>query len=474
MKREAAKICSQVAAWLAIACMSLAIFPDQAQAAQPPVITGQTAVLCEVGTGRILFEKDADKRMYPASMTKILTALTAFDYWKPDEFITLGSEINEVPPGSSKANHVVGETLTFENLLRGLMIKSGNESGCAIAFHTAKRMTNNPDLTYAEAERIFCEKMNEKAKSFGATDTQFTNPHGFHDNSHYTTANDILKISLEFMKVPLLREIVSEKVFEGNGAGISPPDAYYTKDYYWESHNELLLNNEWFYEAANGIKTGFTDEASNCLAASAEKDGVELISVVFFSPVPSVWEDSKALLEYGFNNFSYRKIQEDGDLMGEESILRPRLGAKEKITVYAEGEHEWLYSDEEVNQITRELVYDEAYLATAADLPEGVPAGSVWLKAPIEKGSKIGTAVYTLNGNTIFEAPLISSDDVEARTFGSDVNYYWERFRALAFTSQAMKYWIAGGVVAAVIIILLIRRALRPKRRNRYGNYRRY
>jgi D-alanyl-D-alanine carboxypeptidase (penicillin-binding protein 5/6) len=473
MKRRA--MLQKAAAWLAIACMSLAIFPVRAPAAQEPALTGQTAILCEVGTGRILYEKDADKRMYPASMTKILTALTAFDYWKPDEFITLGSEINEVPAGSSKANHAVGETLTFENLLRGLMIRSGNESGCAIAFHTAKKMPGGKEnMTYAEAERIFCAKMNEKAKSLGATDTNFTNPHGYHDNNHYTTANDILKISLEFMKVPLLREIVSEKLFEGNGAGDSPPEGAYTKNYYWESHNELLLNNDWFYESATGIKTGFTDEAGNCLAASATKDGMELISVVFFSPAPSVWEDSMALLDYGFNNFSYRKIQRDGDPMGEESILRPRLGAAEKVEVYAQGEHEWLYSEEEVNSITRALVYDESYLASAAELPEGMPEGEVWLKAPISKGSQIGKAVYTLNGSAIFEAPLIAADDVEARTFGSDVNYYWERFRSLAFTAQAMKYWIAGGVVAAVIIVLLVRRALRPRRRNRYGSYRRY
>jgi D-alanyl-D-alanine carboxypeptidase (penicillin-binding protein 5/6) len=467
MKMAAAKI----AAWLAIACMSLAILPVQAQAAQELVLTAKSAILCEVGTGRILYAKDADARMYPASMTKILTALTAFDFWEPGEFITLGSEINEVPPGSSKANHVVGETLTFENLLRGLMIRSGNESGCAIAFHTAKKMTNRQDLSYSEAERVFCDAMNAKAKELGGTGTHFTNPHGFHDSNHYTTANDILKFSIEFMKEPLLRDIVSEREFIGNGAGESPREGDYTQDYHWESHNELLLGGEWSYAFATGIKTGFTDEASNCLAAAATKNGVDLISVVFYSPIPAVWEDTKMLLDYAFDNYAYRTIQQDGDLIGEESILRPRLGAKEKIEVYAQGEHEWYYSEEEVKAVKRELVYDQSYVAAQEELPEGMAEGAVRLKAPIAKGSRIGTAVYTLEGETIFEAPLIASDDVEVRTFGSDVNYYWERFRSLAFTAEAMKYWIAGGAVAAVIIVLAIRRALRPKRRNRYSSY---
>ncbi|MDR1542165.1 MAG: D-alanyl-D-alanine carboxypeptidase [Clostridiales bacterium] len=464
----------KAAAAAVIAAMAMSAAQSAAFAAEPE-IAARAAILLEVTTGKALYSKNEDAREYPASMTKILTAFTALDYFEPGEFIVLGDEILKAPAGSSLAYHSVGETILFENLIRGLMIKSGNESGCAVAYHAARKITGRDDLEYEEAERIFCEKMNEKAKELGAVDTHFTNPHGFHDDNHYTTAKDMAKLAVEFMKNPLLAEIVGEMSFTGNGGGENPPEGAKTQDYTWESHNELIMGGENGYPPANGIKTGFTDEASDCLTASAKKNGINLISVVFYSPKPGVWNDTKALMEYGFNTFAFRTIQSMGDVMDEAFILKPRLGEKEKIDVLFDSEFTKYLSEEEASRIEIEISYDESVLAAQSEIPETAPQGSVWLATPIEKGQVLGKAAYKMDGEEIFSGSLIASEGAQPRTFGSDMQYYWNKFKELSLTSAAIRYWAAGGAafIAIVVIIAIFAGRIRRNRGGYRGSYRR-
>ena len=149
-----------------------------------PELTASAAILIEESTGTILYEKNADQKMYPASMTKVLTALVALDYFQPEELIKVGSEINEVSLDSSKAGHVVGETLTMKNAIRGLIIPSGNDSANVIAAAVARRAENDDSLSFRQCEAVFTDLMNKKAAELGAKNSHFANADGYHDDNH--------------------------------------------------------------------------------------------------------------------------------------------------------------------------------------------------------------------------------------------------------------------------------------------------
>ena len=434
-------------------------------------LTAEAAILVEQTTGRQLYGKNEHKRMYPASMTKILTALVALDYLEPDEFIILGEELRETPANSSIAYLEPGETILMEHLLRGLLIMSGNEAGCAIAYNTAKRIKGVADIDYDEAEKLFSDLMNIKAAELGALDTHFTNPHGFHDENHYSTAYDIALFSRAFLEVPLLAKIVAETTFTGNSAGDEPPEGALTLEHSWLTHNKLIMDSEeGYYTYANGIKTGFTDEAGNCIAASAEKDGVKLISVVFFSPEPGVWVDSKTMMEYGFNNYSFFDVQKSNELLEQAVIGRPRLGEPALLDVLSKGSFRDFYSKEEIRRIKRKIVYDESFL----DKPDNdVTLGAAVLKPPIMKGDVLGKVSYYLDGQVIYTDDAIAAADTYKRTLGSDLNYYLNLVKKNLFNKSAVPYWIGGAAILAAFIIILTVRHRKRKRNQRFSMYRR-
>jgi len=452
---------------LSIVIISIIIISAAAPAiaAQPNLnLTAETAVLIEQATGKTLYAKDENKRMYPASMTKIITALVAMDYLKPGDVITLGDELRETPVGSSIAYLIPGETITFENLLRGLMIMSGNDAGCAIAYDAAKKAKGVSDMNYDDAEALFADLMNKKAASLGASGSHFTNPHGFHDDNHYSTAHDIALFSRAFMDVPLLREIVKEQAFNEKGKGANAPEG-------WKTHNKLIMTgNENFYTYANGIKTGFTDEAGNCVAASAENNGIDLISVVFNSPEPGVWNDSKTLLNYGFANFAFADVQKPGELLEQAVIGRPQLGKPDTLDVLSSGGFRDFFNKSDAARIKREITYDEAFLdKTGASLP----LGAAVLQAPIAKGEVLGKVVYSLDGQVIYTGSAVAAAGVDKRTISSDFYYYWNLAKTHFFVRDMVPYWAGGAIILAAFVIFLIVRHKRKKRNKGFSMYRR-
>jgi len=441
-----------------------------AYAAAPDLnLAAETAILIERSTGKVLYAKDENKRMYPASMTKILTALVALDYMKPGDYITLGDELHETPAGSSVAYLAPGETILFENLLRGLLIMSGNDAGCAIAYDVAKKAKGVTELPYDEAEAFFADLMNKKAASLGATGSHFTNPHGFHDENHYSTAHDIALFSQALMNVPLLKDIVDEQTFDAKGAGSNPPAGATSLEHNWKTHNKLIMtSDENFYTYANGIKTGFTDEAGNCVAASAEKDGVGLISVVFNSPEPGVWNDTKTMMNYGFDNFAFIDVQKPGELLEKAAIGRPQLGAPAAIDVLSGGGFRDFFSKDEASRIKRAIVYDAAVLDASKPQPAGAPV----LLAPIKKGQILGKVTFTLDGKAIYTGDAVAAAGAERRTIGSDFRYYWNLAKTHLLVSKAIPYWTGGAAVFAALIITLIARHRRKIRNQGFSMYR--
>ncbi len=432
-------------------------------------LDAKAAILIEQKSGKVLYSKNENEKMYPASMTKILTAIIALEYIKPDEIIFSGTEIKSVPFDSSKAGNIVGEAIRGDNLIRLLIIPSGNDTACIVAQNVAEKVTGNADLPYSEAEKIFSNLMNEKAKSLGATNSNFVNPHGYHNENHYTTAYDMALISRAAMENELIQRVVAEKEFVGNGAGENPDPSWKTKEYSWKTHNLLIGGGEYAYEYATGIKTGFTDEASDCVSASAKKDNVSLINVVLDSDDPGRWEDSIKLFEYGFNTFSYKAIQSVGQELGAAVLSNNKLGESDLIKVVAKSEFIEFLSNEEANKIQSNIEYKEEFIEKNEDV-ENV---SLKLKAPINKGDILGKITYTLDGKEIFSDDVLAERDVEARSFQSDFLFYFNKTKNAVFSIDAIPFWIAS-IVAIAITFIIVSKIRSRRNRNFYKLKKRY
>lgn len=232
-------------------------------------------VLYDSTSDSFLYERDADKRCYPASITKLLTAITASDYLNMTDVVTVGNEVNLIGPGSSTAYLQVGYKLTFEQLMDSMMIVSGNDAAYVMAVWAGRKILGTERGKIEDALNAFIEKMNEKAVSIGMTSTHFSNPDGYHDDDHYTTPRDLAILC----KTALRNRVIATSCgkTEVKYSIVSGQTVSY------KSTNAFLSN----YEYATGLKTGTTNEAGYCLAASAFKDGRELIAIIIGSDTTS-------------------------------------------------------------------------------------------------------------------------------------------------------------------------------------------
>lgn len=258
-----------------------------------PVIGAQSAILIEAGTGAVLYEKNANEALFPASTTKILTCLLAVEHCKLDEMVTFSHEaVFSVPVGGSNIAIDEGEALSMEDSLNAILIRSANEVSNGVAEHVAGSIP------------AFVEMMNERAKELGCTNTNFVNANGLHDNNHYTTAHDLAMMGRAFFANELLCRMSITKVLHLYPSETQP-------DEIWENnHNQLLAGSKYAYEYLVGSKTGYTDQALSTLVSCAEKDGMKLICVVLKETAPAQYEDTITLFNYGFSNFETLNISE--------------------------------------------------------------------------------------------------------------------------------------------------------------------
>ena len=266
-----------------------------------PALKAYSAILFDLNKGRILHEKNAKEKCYPASTTKILTALIAIENCSLKDSVTVGDEANFPAPGSSMSGIRYGEKLTMEQLLNCLLIPSGNDAAYTIAAYTAGKMSKNGKLSDREAVEFFCKAMNKRARELGAKDSSFVNPDGFHDPEHYTTAYDLCLIARETIKHKEFGDIVRKTVYK-------LPDVR-TKDKTGKQRSEprvlvntnklLIKNDPDYFKFATGLKTGHTEEAGYCLVSTAETGNRDILAVVMGSTEEQVWSDSVKLLQLG-------------------------------------------------------------------------------------------------------------------------------------------------------------------------------
>ncbi len=226
--------------------------------------------------GGIIFQKNTYERCYPASLTKLITAVTAERYVEEDHLFTVGDELELVKPGSSIAYLEKGDVLDFITLVDALMLPSGNDAAYVMAVGVGRAYTGDDNLSAEQALDVFADLMNSTAKDLGCKDSNFIVPDGFHDENHYTTVSDMLKIALYASELDIVMNSV--------GKSTARHVFYSGRDVTWENTNMLLRAGcEFYYPDAFGLKTGATNEAGRCLAAIAEKDGREVIVVTMYA-----------------------------------------------------------------------------------------------------------------------------------------------------------------------------------------------
>ncbi|MFD0714264.1 D-alanyl-D-alanine carboxypeptidase family protein [Paenibacillus sp. GCM10027626] len=266
---------------------------QERQALRAGDLQSEAAVLIDDRTGQVLFKKNEQKQLYPASTTKLLTALIALEKGDPDALIIVGDEARIKSPGESTADLYSGQKLTLRDLVAGLLLPSGNDAARTIARYIA-RIDSGKRMPPEEGMAEFVNMMNTRAQQIGADNSHFVNPHGLPDEQHYTTAADLAQIALAARQNKLLREIVSLREYTIDTGAADEKQI-------WINSNKLLHpDSGFYYKGTTGMKTGYTSAAGYCLVASAERNGQELIAVVLNSTANDVWQDAIKLFDYGF------------------------------------------------------------------------------------------------------------------------------------------------------------------------------
>lgn len=254
-------------------------------------------VLYDATNDKILYSKNADTVCYPASTTKLVTALVTLKYANESTVFTVGDEIHLIDPESSRAFLRVGNRLNLQTLLEAIMLPSGNDAAYVAAANVGRIIAGNDSLSTQAAIAKFCEEMNKTVKELGAKNTHFVNPDGIHSANHYTTAADMLLICKAALENPTLATVVAEdkvtRTFLSGETGST-----------WYNTNYLLREDtRYLYSGALGLKTGHTDQAGYCLTAAAERDGIKLIAVLMKADnTTGRFEDAKGLFDVCFDN----------------------------------------------------------------------------------------------------------------------------------------------------------------------------
>lgn len=344
----------------------LVALPFCAAHAESIDIAARAAILIDAASGRVLYEKNADTRYPMASTTKIMTALIALENSAPNEIVTASERA--AGTGGTSIYLSAGETLSMEEMLKGLMLRSGNDAAVAIAEHIGGSVES------------FAAMMNARAEALNA-DAHFVTPNGLDAEEHGASARAMALIAREALRRSDFRALV------GTQRAIIPwRDNQYNR--VLNNKNRLLRE----YDGATGVKTGFTKKAGRCLVFSAERDGMELIGVVLNC---GAWfGEAERLLDWGFENYSIARAAEAGDDCGTVAVTG---GAAPRVRVVAE-------SDASAAVCAADQWSIDLTLARSA-------------AAPIHAGDSLGRAALKVNGEILAETRLIAAEAIEKLTF---------------------------------------------------------
>ena len=267
-----------------------------------PNIEGESAVLMDAVTDTVLYSKNADNKLYPASITKIMTALLVCENLDMNDSLTMSeAAAYGIEAGSSTIYAETGEVFTVEQAVMALMLESANEMALALAEKTSGSV------------KKFVELMNQRAAQLGCKHTHFNNPNGLHDEKHYTTASDMMKIAKAAWQNATCRKFFTTDLYE------IPPTNVFTETRYLLNHHKMMAGRDYAYDGVLGGKTGYTDAAGATHVTYAKRGNMLLVAVVMNS-VNGAWSDTKSLLDYGFDNFERQRIKVSMNPVPKENL----------------------------------------------------------------------------------------------------------------------------------------------------------
>jgi len=277
---------------------------DIANWPEGPEVSAESAIVMEAETGTILYAKNIHEELFPASTTKIMTCLLAAENASLSDNITFSNDaVFSVPNDGSSIGMDVGQSITLEQALYGIMVGSANEVANAVAEHVSGSIDD------------FVKLMNDTAKSLGCTNTHFANTNGLQDDNHYTSVYDLALISKEFFNNELLCKVGNTPRYHFEPTATQPDDFYL-------NNKHKLITGEIAYDGIVGGKTGYTDQARETLVTCAEKNGMKLICVVFMEESPTQFTDTVTLFDYAFNNFHLVNVaDEETRYMPDDSLF---------------------------------------------------------------------------------------------------------------------------------------------------------
>ena len=343
-----------------------------------PNISAISAILIDNRTNKVLFQKDENKKMYPASTTKIMTAILTLENANLDDKVVASySAIMDIPDGYSSANIQVGEELSIEQLLEMLLVHSANDAANVLAESIGGSIDS------------FVSMMNTKCNELSLDGTHFTNTYGLHDENHYSTAFDLAKLMQYSLKNEDFRRLAGL-------ASCTIPATNKSQTRSYSSTNELIIPGNYnYYRYLTAGKTGFTTPAGECLVSSGYKDDLELICVVLgcYSSQDR-FSDAKTLYEYGFSNYSVKNIVNAYDKITEIEVSNGSKDTKNLDLLISENISALVKSSDNNENIEPEIELNSK------------------ISAPIEEGEKLGKVSYTING-VKYSTDLIASHYVE-------------------------------------------------------------
>lgn len=417
------------------------IFTVEAQDVQWPVLSqepaGKSAILMEPDTGAVVYSKNPDEKLYPASITKIMTGLLAVENLNLSDTITItGEMLDSIPTDAARQGLMPGEIITVKDGIYSLMLRSNADMAVALAY------------AVAGSEEAFGKMMTERARSIGASNTNFVNATGLHDDNHYTTARDMALITREAISNPTFAAIWGTD--EYNMASTNINEGYTI----WNRHDMLVSSRANYYPYAIGGKTGYTDEAGRTLVTCASKDGMKLVSVIMFSTNEVVFNDTRELLNYGFNSFKKLTINGNEQRFGQRpgtgfSIVSDLYGKKSTLFTIGSG------------SVVIPKEADLSRMGYRLDMSiEDTGKGEMARLTYLNGADSLGEATIYISSVISDDKTAISSlEKKAAETKKTDLN--------TVFSINI--YYIAGGVAAVLVIIIVIRIIIKVTKRRRIG-----
>lgn len=410
--------------------------PALAATAPEHPVAAKGAILYELNTDTVLLEQDADARLYPASTTKLMTALVAMEYGNPEDIITVpAAAVDGLFELGSASYLLAGEEISFMDLMEYMLIASGNDAANAMAIHISGSIS------------AFAELMNNRAQELGCTNTHFVNPHGLHDEEHYTSARDLLRIAKAAMENPTIAEIVAKDEVVLPITNKHPQTTTkYTTNYLISRKS----TREYYYEGAIGIKTGTTTPAGLCLVGACVKGDYTYYTVVLGAEKGENGErnqfiETAKLFDYGAENFSQQVMLSSSEPIAEVPV---RLSNEKDSVVVTPSENitAMLPNAFETSDLTMKYTVEES------------------VAAPVQAGDVLGKLTVSYEGKT-WQLDLVASSDAARST----VLYILDRITGF-FASTAFKIIVASIVALIVILVVYVilvnrRRAKRRRRR---------